>query len=205
MGDDENTTHADIVKNRILKFMDEDRPAYDLLTRTFLEIHEKEKSKTRCMHIQLGSSQQLDHGDHGGHCSPVVDDTNAAVLFCIQQHKSHKGCYCVYFLNGRVTVSENGQRGVVYDSEDLVDIPATFSIVGQQLDEYGIRETEESYTIFPALEKKYVLTDVIADKFVMMYDNKPFYSIVMKPTPNISTQIMDHNLMYVSIYKNQHG
>ena len=147
------------IKNVVSKFM-ENKQAYEYLEKHTMEILKKNASKSTCPHILL--------------------DNNT--LLCIKAHKNKYNIstenITIYFRKGKFGCAENGKNTIEYVDDVDIDIPKDFYIVGQTLDNEG-----KTYKVLPIFENKYMISKYIADKFILMYQDKSIFTITYEDKP----------------------
>ena len=156
---DEKIDENNDVKAVVGKFL-ENQSAFDYL----IDIWNKNRNKSQCAVVAL--------------------DNN--VLLCVRVYKHEKydstESNVIYFRKGQIITKEDGKKQYIeYDGEENIDIPEHFSLVGQKLrSTWSDLENNilESYKVFPVLDKKYIISKFIADKIILMYKDKPIYSLL---------------------------
>lgn len=145
------------IKDIVNDFM-ENKPAFEYLEKHILETYQTNKNKTQCNYILLH------------------DNT----LLCIRAHKNRYNIatenVIIYFQKGNFVTDENGKNDIEYITNEYIDIPENFYIIGESLDCF--KNVLESYKVFPIFDKKYMISKDIADQFTLMYEDKSIYTIL---------------------------
>jgi len=147
------------IKKVVRKFM-ENKQACEYFEKHTMEKLKKNASKSTCPHILL--------------------DNNT--LLCIKAHKNKYNIstenITIYFRNGNFVCAEDGKKTIKYIDDNDIDIPKDFYIVGQTID-----NEEQTYKVLPIFENRYMISKYIADKFILMYQDKSIFIITYEDKP----------------------
>ena len=153
------TTNEIEIKKIVSKFM-ENKQAFEYFEKHTMEKLKKNASKSTCPHI-------------------LLDDNT---LLCIKSHKNKYNIstenITIYFRNGNFVCAEDGKNTIKYTDDVDIDIPNDFYIVGQTID-----NEEQTYKVLPIFENRYMISKYIADKFILMYQDKSIFIITYEDKP----------------------
>jgi hypothetical protein len=186
------------IKKVVSKFM-ENKQAFEYFEKHTIEKLKKNASKSTCPHILL--------------------DNNT--LLCIKAHKNKYNIstenITIYFRNGNFVCAEDGKKTIEYIDDNDIDIPKDFYIIGQGAkhpttnsicgrrppEEFGqtLDNEEQTYKVLPIFENRYMISKYIADKFILMYQDKSIFTITYEDKPLYSqgptTQDYPHLYHYI--------
>ena len=152
------------IEKVVSEFM-ENKQALEYFEKHTMEKLKKNASKSTCPHILL--------------------DNNT--LLCIKADKNKYNIstenITIYFRNGNFVSAEDGKKTIEYIDDNDIDIPTDFYIVGQGAKHPTLDNEEQTYKVLPIFENRYMISKHIADKFILMYQDKSIFTITYEDKP----------------------